>query len=105
MRNQVGGFCFLCISGKILLFQAVYNVLIFCGLSDCILSILYVNKSDMNLIKFTEESPDEALCKAHFRAQREQEALTCRKCGGTHQYWLEGKPWGKGMIYTTSKTL
>ena len=78
-------------------------MLIFCGLSDCILSILYVNKSDMNLIKFTEESPDEALCKAHFRAQREQEGLTCRKCGGTHQYWLEGKPWGKGMIYTTSK--
>ena len=39
----------------------------------------------MNLIKFTEESPDEALCKAHFRAQREQEGLTYRKCGGTHQ--------------------
>jgi Zn finger protein HypA/HybF involved in hydrogenase expression len=45
----------------------------------------------MNLIKFIEEFPDEASCKAHFRTQREKEGITCKKCGGTHHYWLEGK--------------
>ena len=45
----------------------------------------------MNLIKFIEEFPDEASCKAHFRAHREKEGITCKKCSGTHHYWLEGK--------------
>lgn len=45
----------------------------------------------MNLIKFIEEFPDEASCRSHFRLQREKEGITCKKCGCTHHYWLEGK--------------
>jgi len=45
----------------------------------------------MNLIKFIEEFPDEASCKSHFRLQREKEGITCKKCGSSHHYWLDGK--------------
>lgn len=45
----------------------------------------------MNLIKFIEEFPDETSCRSHFRLQREEQGITCKKCGSTHQYWLEGK--------------
>ena len=54
-----------------------------------VFSILYVNKSDMNLIKYTEEFPDEASCKAHFRTQREQWRLS-RKNSRAFHHWFEG---------------
>ena len=38
-----------------------------------------------------EEFPTEASCKVHFKAQREQEGVICKKCGSTHQYWLKAK--------------
>jgi transposase-like protein len=49
------------------------------------------NKIDMNIIKFVTDFPDELSCKEHFRLLREQQGITCKQCGGTHQYWLKGK--------------
>jgi hypothetical protein len=45
----------------------------------------------MNIIKFVTDFPDELSCKEHFRLLREQQGITCKQCGGTHQYWLKGK--------------
>lgn len=45
----------------------------------------------MNLLKFMEEFPTEESCKSHFRKQREQEGVQCRKCASTHHYWLQAK--------------
>jgi hypothetical protein len=38
-----------------------------------------------------EEVPSEEVCKNHFKAQREQEGVKCKKCGNTHLYWLKAK--------------
>jgi transposase-like protein/DNA-directed RNA polymerase subunit RPC12/RpoP len=38
-----------------------------------------------------EEFPTEASCKVHFKAQREQEGVICKKCGSNHHYWLKAK--------------
>jgi hypothetical protein len=38
-----------------------------------------------------EEFPTEQACKEHFRKQREQEGVKCKKCGSYHHYWLKGK--------------
>jgi len=35
----------------------------------------------MNIIQFTRDFPDEAACRAHFRAAREREGIVCKKCG------------------------
>lgn len=45
----------------------------------------------MNILDFLSEFRDEQACKAHFKKQREQEGVKCKKCGGTHHYWLKGK--------------
>jgi len=41
----------------------------------------------MNLIKFIEDFPDETACVKKFKEMREQEGITCRKCGGQDHYW------------------
>ncbi len=43
----------------------------------------------MNLIKFIELFPDEDSCREKFKEMRDQEGVTCRKCGGTNHYWLK----------------
>jgi hypothetical protein len=43
----------------------------------------------MNLIKFIEEFPDEASCRAKFKEYRDNEGVVCRKCGHTEHYWLQ----------------
>ena len=45
----------------------------------------------MNLLKFMEEFPTEESCKHHFRHQREQEGVLCKRCGSTKHWWLQGK--------------
>lgn len=35
--------------------------------------------------------PDEASCKAHFKAQRQKKGVICKKCNHTSHYWLKGK--------------
>ena len=43
----------------------------------------------MNLIKFLDEFPDEASCRAKFKEYRDKEGVVCRKCGHTEHYWLK----------------
>ena len=45
----------------------------------------------MNILNFMEEFPTESACKAHFKLQREQEGVICKKCGSTQHYWLKAK--------------
>jgi transposase-like protein len=42
----------------------------------------------MNLLNFISAYPDEASCKAKFKAYRDKEGVTCKKCGHTEHYWL-----------------
>lgn len=41
----------------------------------------------MNIIKFIENFPDETACVMKFKEMREQEGVTCRKCGSQDHYW------------------
>lgn len=41
----------------------------------------------MNLLEFNTLFPDEASCKAHFKAQREAHGIVCPKCGCVHHKW------------------
>ena len=45
----------------------------------------------MNSIQFTRDFPDEAACRAHFRAARELEGIVCKKCGCKKHWWLKNK--------------
>jgi len=45
----------------------------------------------MNLLNFISEFPDESSCREHFRNQREQEGIKCKKCQSTKHYWLKAK--------------
>ena len=56
----------------------------------------------MNLIKFIEEFPDEASCKASFSYSERKEGITCKKCGGTHHYYLKASKWEGSQCRTRS---
>ena len=45
----------------------------------------------MNIIKFTEDFPDEHSCRTHFKEVRENLGVICKKCGGMRHYWLKAK--------------
>jgi transposase-like protein len=45
----------------------------------------------MNILRFMEEFPTEVSCKEHFKAQRERDGISCKKCGCTRHYWLQSK--------------
>ena len=45
----------------------------------------------MNIIKFIEQFPDEASCKAHLRKVRESKGIKCKQCGCKKHYWLKAK--------------
>lgn len=45
----------------------------------------------MTIIEFLQYFPDEHSCKLHFKEQREKQGITCKKCGNTKHYWLQGK--------------
>ena len=53
--------------------------------------IIIVKITDMNLIKFSSQFPDENACIAHFKAQRDAIGVVCPKCGGKEHYWLKNK--------------
>lgn len=58
------------------------------------LNYLYLSNKEiraMTLIEFTHQYPDEASCKASFRATRESEGITCRRCNSTAHYWKKDK--------------
>jgi len=41
----------------------------------------------MNLLDFNSRFPDEASCRAYLREKREQEGISCEKCGCTEYHW------------------
>ena len=45
----------------------------------------------MNILQFSEQFPDEQSCRDHFKIQREQTGVKCKKCGSYHHYWLPSK--------------
>ena len=45
----------------------------------------------MNLIKFSEQYPDEESCKAKIKELRDRNGVTCAKCGCTKHYWKKDK--------------
>ncbi len=42
---------------------------------------------DMTLDEFNHKFPDEASCRAHWKAQREKIGIICYKCGNAEMYW------------------
>jgi hypothetical protein len=44
----------------------------------------------MNLLKFSEDYPNEQSCRDHFKTMREKGLISCKKCSNTKQYWLKG---------------
>ncbi len=45
----------------------------------------------MKLLEFYKNYPDETSCKQAFKKYREQEGVTCRKCGGKEHYWKKNR--------------
>lgn len=45
----------------------------------------------MKLIEFTKHFPDEASCRTAFKQYREEEGVTCKKCGNTTHYWKKNR--------------
>ncbi len=45
----------------------------------------------MTILNFMIEFPTESACKRHFKNQREEEGVRCKKCGSEDHYWLKAK--------------
>ncbi len=45
----------------------------------------------MRILDFYKEYPDELSCKLKFKEIRDQEGITCKKCGGLAHYWKKDK--------------
>lgn len=43
----------------------------------------------MNLLNFGERFPDEETCRLYLKGQRENQGITCKKCGCEKHYWFE----------------
>jgi len=42
----------------------------------------------MMIQDFFKKFPDEASCKAHFKAERDKQGIVCKRCGGITHYWI-----------------
>lgn len=45
----------------------------------------------MNILNFIQDFPNEESCIDHFRLNREQHVVICKKCSGQKHYWLKAK--------------
>lgn len=45
----------------------------------------------MNIFSFGVHFTDEKSCRLHFKEQRDQEGVVCKRCGGANHYWLINK--------------
>ncbi len=45
----------------------------------------------MNILNFIQDFPNEESCIDHFRLNREQHVIVCKKCSGQKHYWLKAK--------------
>lgn len=43
----------------------------------------------MNLLNFFRRFPNEQSCRDHFRKERQNHGIQCKKCGCTKHYWLK----------------
>jgi len=50
--------------------------------------LLIINDIDMRIQDFFRKFPDEASCKAHFKAEREKQGVVCKRCGHREHYWI-----------------
>lgn len=45
----------------------------------------------MTILEFIKVFPDENSCRTHFKENREQLGVICKKCSNTNHYWLASK--------------
>ena len=45
----------------------------------------------MNIFSFTANFGDEESCRLHFKTERDEQGVTCKRCQGTDHYWLKNK--------------
>lgn len=45
----------------------------------------------MKLLDFTKHYPDETSCKQEFKKYREEQGVTCSKCGSSSHYWKRNR--------------
>lgn len=45
----------------------------------------------MNIFSFTAHFGDERTCKEHFKEQRDEQGVVCKKCGHREHYWKRDK--------------
>ena len=45
----------------------------------------------MSILKFTQQFPTNESCKLHFKLERENQGIVCKKCSQTEHYWLKSK--------------
>jgi hypothetical protein len=45
----------------------------------------------MNIFSFSKKFPDEQSCREYLKQKREQQGITCKRCGGTKHYWLAAR--------------
>jgi len=45
----------------------------------------------MKLLEFSDNFPDEASCRAHFKAVRDREGVVCKDCGCREHWWLKSR--------------
>jgi DNA-directed RNA polymerase subunit RPC12/RpoP len=46
---------------------------------------------DMDLLNFSTAFPDEASCKAQWKAMRDKQGVKCPHCGNRSHYWKSDK--------------
>lgn len=58
----------------------------------------------MKIQEFFKKFPDEASCKAHFKAERDHQGVICKRCQGKQHYWLSTRDQYqcKGCKYRTT---
>lgn len=45
----------------------------------------------MSILAFTQQFPTNESCKLHFKLERENQGIICKKCSQTEHYWLKSK--------------
>jgi hypothetical protein len=75
------------------IYFATYQSVIFAYIIEIhyICSMINSKTSKMNLLNFIQQYPDETACIERFKALRDQNVVTCPKCGSVEHYWLKNK--------------
>lgn len=59
----------------------------------------------MNLLDFSDRFPDERSARLYLVAKREEEVITCRKCGGTKHYYIENQTYWRCPVCRSTTNL